>query len=88
MDTKPYMTTAEASTHLAERWGLRLRPSTLARRRTAGGGPRYIRPNGRDPLYPSAELDAWAEGLGNEAVSFTAEEPCMREDEGERAASG
>jgi hypothetical protein len=39
---------------------LRLRPSTLAKMRCVGGGPKYLR-RGR-VLYPLHELERWIEG--------------------------
>lgn len=53
------LTRAEAAAHL-ERFGIRLKPATLARLwSTGGGGPpcRHIRAK---PFYPRDLLEAWA----------------------------
>lgn len=51
-----------ASEYLKEKWGIERKPTTLAKLACIGGGPRFQTVN-RIPLYPEAELDAWAEGL-------------------------
>lgn len=57
-----YLTAAEASAYLRERWGIRIQPSGLARKRTAGNGPRYVR-SGVTPLYAPSALDDFAGSL-------------------------
>lgn len=55
----PLLTRAEAADHL-QRFGIRLKPATLARLWSTGGnGPpcRHIRSK---PFYPRDLLDAWA----------------------------
>jgi hypothetical protein len=57
--TTPLLTRAEAADHL-QRFGIRLKPATLARLWSTGGnGPpcRHIRSR---PFYPRDLLDAWA----------------------------
>lgn len=49
----------EASDYLLNVYGIQRAPATLAKLVTTGGGPRYYKVN-RSPLYPVAELDAWA----------------------------
>ena len=55
-----YRRRPEASAYLRERWGLSHAPSTLAKYASIDGGPRFVHDNGRIPLYPEGELDAWA----------------------------
>lgn len=74
-DTVPYLTPQQACEYLTVRWNIQMRPSTLARRRTTGGGPRYVRPNGRDPMYPVTSVDSWARAIGDAPVATTAQEP-------------
>lgn len=50
----------EASEYLRETYSIRCAPATLAKMVSTGGGPRYHKVN-RSPLYPVAELDAWAQ---------------------------
>jgi len=52
----------EASDYLRETYNIRYAPATLAKMVSTGGGPRYHKVN-RSPLYPVAELDAWARKL-------------------------
>lgn len=49
----------QASSYLKNRWGISRTPKTLAKLAVIGGGPRYYR-DGRFPIYPTSELDAWA----------------------------
>ena len=58
-DSEALLTRAEAAAHL-EQFGVRLKPATLARLwSTGGGGPpcRHIRAK---PFYPRDLLEAWA----------------------------
>lgn len=50
----------EASEYLRQTYGIRCAPATLAKLVTTGGGPRYFKAN-RSPLYPTDELDVWAQ---------------------------
>jgi hypothetical protein len=50
----------EASEYLRDTYGIPCAPATLAKMVSIGGGPRYHKVN-RSPLYPVAELDAWAQ---------------------------
>jgi hypothetical protein len=52
---------SEASEYLNQVWGLRYKPSTLAKLACLGGGPAF-ESFGRWPLYTQAELDLWVEG--------------------------
>ena len=54
-----YRRRADASKYLADRWGLRYAPPTLAKLASVGGGPAFVHA-GRFPLYPETELDDWA----------------------------
>jgi hypothetical protein len=62
METTKLLTANEAAEFL------RLKPSTLAKLRCVGGGPKYLR-RGRC-LYPLHELEAW---IKDRTVSSTAE---------------
>ena len=50
---------AAASEYLRAKYSIERAPSTLAKLAVVGGGPRFQKA-GRVPLYPVAELDAWA----------------------------
>lgn len=59
------MRPAEAVVYLQNQHGLTVAERTLAKWRTVGGGPRFLKNGLRRVLYPVAELDAWAvERLG------------------------
>lgn len=61
---KPRLRRAEASDYLRLAHGIEIKPSTLAKYATVGGGPSYNK-CGASPLYPTDELDRWAaERLG------------------------
>ena len=64
--------TKEASVHLKERHGIQRKPSTLAKLRCVGGGPRFRR-DGRLVVYPVLELDTWAREQLSPLVALTAE---------------
>ena len=49
---------AEASVYLREKFNLKFKPSTLARRRCEGDGPEFLR-IGRSVFYKPGELDRW-----------------------------
>lgn len=57
---RPRLKRPAASEYLAARWGIEIKPATLAKMVTCGGGPKYQK-DGAIPLYPTVELDAWAE---------------------------
>jgi hypothetical protein len=59
MTNATYLRPPQASTYLAERWGIRATTKTLAKWRVVSGGPRFRLAN-RDVLYESASLDEWA----------------------------
>ncbi|CAO3447381.1 hypothetical protein [Azospirillum argentinense] len=61
---KPRLRRWEASEYLGLVHGLTVATATLAKLASIGGGPSFQK-NGRFPLYPTAELDRWAnERLG------------------------
>ena len=64
---------AEASAYLLSTHGLQVAPQTLAKYACVGGGPRFYKGAARWPLYPTAELDAWARTRLGELVSSTTE---------------
>jgi predicted DNA-binding transcriptional regulator AlpA len=53
---------------------LRLRPATLAKYRSEGGGPNFTKLGGR-VVYPKQALDAWVQQC---TVSSTSEYPARR----------
>ena len=56
---KPRLRRWEAAEYLCLRFGIEIRPATLAKYASVGGGPAFNKSN-RTPLYPTAELDRWA----------------------------
>lgn len=62
----------QASQYLLEKWGISRTPGTLAKLAVTGGGPRF-QYAGRFPLYPSSELDLWAETLLSPLKSSTSD---------------
>jgi hypothetical protein len=62
----------EAAAYLADKWGVRMAPATLAKKATVGGGPPFRR-DGRFPVYSDAGLDAWAQQRLGSEVRSTAE---------------
>ena len=56
------MTTAEAAEYL------RRSPRTLERGRVAGGGPKFLKPDGR-VLYRPGDLDDWLEASVRRSTS-------------------
>ena len=62
----------EASAYLKRVHGIQRKPSTLAKLRCVGGGPRFRR-DGRLVVYPVSELDAWAREQLSPIVASTAE---------------
>jgi hypothetical protein len=57
-----YLRRREASDYLREQHGICRAPATLAKLAVTGGGPRF-RHVGRVPIYPVAELDAYAAAI-------------------------
>lgn len=57
---KPRLRRAEVVGYLQLRFGIVYAESTLAKYASLGGGPPFQKFH-RTPLYPVAELDAWAE---------------------------
>jgi hypothetical protein len=70
--TKPYLPPPEACVYLESRHGIKRKPSTLAKLRCIGGGPRFIKA-GRAILYPPSELDEYASSLFSELCASTSE---------------
>ena len=64
---------ADASAYLREAHGLQVAVQTLAKFACVGGGPRFYKGAARWPLYPTAELDAWAQTRLGSLVSSTTE---------------
>lgn len=56
---KPRLRRWEACDYLRIAHGIEVAAATLAKWASVGGGPAYQKVN-RTPLYPIAELDAWA----------------------------
>jgi hypothetical protein len=63
------LTASEAATYL------RLAPSTLAKMRCFGGGPRFSKAGPRRVVYDKADLDEW---LASRLYHSTAEYPANR----------
>ncbi|MFT7569459.1 MAG: hypothetical protein ACI9JL_000478 [Paracoccaceae bacterium] len=62
----------DASEYLLRVHGVSRKPKTLAKLACVGGGPKF-RKDGRFPLYPVIELDAYARTKLGELVSSNAE---------------
>lgn len=75
---KPRLRRVEASEYLAEVYGIQIAPTTLAKLASIGGGPGFNK-CGHTPLYPTAELDAWAIARLGAVVRSTSEFPAKRE---------
>ena len=60
---KPNLSPAEASVYLAETYGIVRSRKTLANLRSIGGGPGFKKLGPFEVLYPTAELNRWAERL-------------------------
>ena len=50
----------QASEHLQKKHAIKLGVQRLADLRSAGGGPKFIKPTQREVRYPAAMLDEWA----------------------------
>ncbi len=63
---------SEASEYLKEVHGIERTPGTLSKLAVTGGGPRFQHA-GRIPLYPTDELDIWAESILSPLKTSTTE---------------
>ena len=66
-----YLSRREASQYHTD-IGLRIAPATLGKLASVGGGPQYRR-FGRDAVYTTADLDAWANQRLGDARSSTSQ---------------
>src|SRR5262245_60715186 len=55
----PHMRRDKASQYLLEKYGISLKPATLAKKAVVGGGPPF-RYDGRYPIYDQPDLDSFA----------------------------
>jgi hypothetical protein len=62
----------EASEYLKQKYGIERTAGTLSKLAVTGGGPRFQHV-GRIPLYPTDELDRWAENILSPLKSSTTE---------------
>ncbi|TWB19212.1 DNA-binding protein [Nitrospirillum bahiense] len=69
---KPRLRRWEAADYLGLVHGLAIKPATLAKLASVGGGPSY-QLVGRSPLYPTSQLDAWATARLGKLVASTSE---------------
>jgi len=53
---------SQASIYLKEKYGISRTPQTLAKLAVVGGSPKF-QYDGRIPLYPTDQLDSWAESI-------------------------
>ncbi|RWP64144.1 hypothetical protein [Mesorhizobium sp.] len=65
--------TPKASAYLAEK-GVKRSPNTLAKLRTIGGGPTFMK-FGAEVYYAPTALDRWVEGRLSRPVSSTSQLP-------------
>jgi len=63
---------ADASEYLLEQHHISYKPSTLAKLAVTGGGPKFYHA-GRIPLYPTMELDIWAQSMLSPLKSSTSD---------------
>ncbi len=73
MSTPTRLRRAEASSYLREAHGMQVAVQTLARWACEGGGPRFYKGSAPWPLYPTTELDAWAQARLGKLVGSTTE---------------
>lgn len=71
---KPRLRRWEACEYLELKHGIGLRPATLAKMACTGSGPPFQK-SVRTPLYPSDELDKWAERRLGNVRNSTSESP-------------
>lgn len=69
---KPRLRRWEAPEYLRLVHGIEVAPATLAKWASVGGGPAFQKVN-RTPLYPVAELDAWAAAKLGSTLRSTSE---------------
>ncbi len=69
---KPRLRREEACEYLEQVHGIPIARSTLAKYASVGGGPSFQKIN-RTPLYPTAELDRWANEKLGRLVRSTSE---------------
>ena len=67
---RPRLRRADVPAYMLRKHGIDIAASTLAKMATNGGGP-AMQYSGRIPLYPIAELDAWAEARLSAPVRST-----------------
>jgi hypothetical protein len=67
-----FLARAQASDYLFRKYGMRCKPSTLAKLATVGGGPVFQR-IGRFPAYTPENLDRYAESRLSKEVRSTSE---------------
>jgi hypothetical protein len=60
----------EACAYLREVHGITRAPSTLAKLASSGGGPNFQKA-GKAPLYPTSELDLWAQKILSPLMAST-----------------
>lgn len=70
---RPRIRRADVPAYLAEKHGIDVKASTLAKWATVGGGP-SMQYSGRIPLYSLKDLDAWADARLSKTVRSTSEE--------------
>ncbi len=71
-EVKPRLRRWEASVYLRDKFGIAAAPATLARLASVGGGPKFQKQNAY-PLYPTDELDSWAEEQLGPLLSSTSD---------------
>jgi len=72
MTNPKYLRRELAAQYVRETWGIRCSTKYLAKLAVVGGGPNF-RKAGRDPLYETADLDAWAGGKIGPRIGSTSE---------------
>ncbi len=72
MQSPKYLNRKAASEYLFSVWSLRRSVNYLAKLAVVGGGPPF-RKGGRDPLYTTDDLDAWAKSKIGPLVRSTSE---------------
>lgn len=61
---------SEASQYLSDKYGIQLKPVTLAKKAWDGTGPQF-KHAGRFPLYDPKDLDAWAASITSNVKNST-----------------
>lgn len=69
---KPRLRRKDVPEYLDIKFGIPIAVKTLERMVTTGGGPAYQKIN-NTPLYPTVELDVWAEKVLGKAACSSAE---------------